>query len=140
MFYIVFVLLFWRCSSEKPFKIATMEQDPLAVQLDLEYLNSDPVANQHLFSVSVAGSQGTGKSTLLRSLGALYSLSNADFDTGDSNVATTVSVLMSSPSKDGVFLIDQPGHDDPTLFTDSRADAMLTRLLAPVTNVLIHVM
>lgn len=125
-------------------KLAGQTDGNLGVELFLDYFSFPEVISKNLFLVTVTGKQGVMKSTLLRGLGRYFNLNHADFVSGDSTLSCTREISLTEPTENGVVLVDQPGKDDEspsyqTGIASRNIDLMFTRLMAPVTNILIHV-
>lgn len=114
------------------------------LQLHTDVLQGDAFRDTLCHVITVCGKRGAQKSTLLRSLGTYFNMSDADFESKKWGVATTTSVDISDVSDDNNLLIDTIGNDDPAFarrygLKPAAVDRAMTQLVAPVANVLIYV-
>ena len=110
----------------------------------LNSLKSPEISSKNLFLVVIIGKQGVMKSTLLRSLEYYFNLKDSEIKFENSNISLTTSVTISEATIDEDILIDQPGNvDNPleiqTEVTTTNLNLIFTQLIAPLSNVLIHV-
>lgn len=124
--------------------VASLKENNLV--LDTSYLTDSSVKDLFVFLVTVMGRQGQGKSTELRSIALALGITGAEFKAYHSNLPCTgdVSITDISAAWDGIVGVDVPGKDDPFLakqmgMDSNNVDIMHTRLLAPVSNVVIKV-
>lgn len=149
LFKVLLITLFFPYQVYSTFTIATFRNSFVgenvgSVKLSLDYFAAPKIVNKHLYVAVVTGKQGIMKSTLLKALGRYFNLNRANFTSGDSNLACTTEISFADSTPSGIVLADQPGKDDGALslklgIDSKNLDIMFTRLMSPITNVLIYV-
>lgn len=125
--------------------LAKFQKDVGGLVLNETHFKKEDLCWKPLLYTIVGGSQGFGKSSLLKALGRLLNVPNSEFKSGSDYTYCTDSISASDANSKGMIFLDLMGRNDGTFGRDvgldaDRVDLMATSLVVPFANIIIYSM
>eukprot|EP01040_Poterioochromonas_malhamensis_P005416 gene5416-5813_t len=139
------LFLFFSFHVEGQNVLAKFKKDVGGLVLNETHYKKGDLCHKPLLFTIVGGSQGFGKSSLLKALGRLLNVPNSEFKSGSDYTYCTDSISTSDANNNGLIFLDLMGRNDGTFGRDvgldaDRVDLMATSLVVPFANIIIYSM